>query len=539
MLWLALLVAVGTWLRVHGVDAYHYHADELMHIGIAQGKNLRQVWQFSLMETHPPLGHILRHYWQMLGDSVQFTRGFSLLFGLALIPLYYVTGKKLGGQFCGICAAILITFSQGCIVESYVVRNYTLFLCLLTAAFYAYLAWRENRKTSWLIAYSLCAGLACFTHFSGIFTALCLFAYELSCMLQSKIPRREAANWLLANSIPAMLFWSAYLLWQPALAPVDALARQEMASQNIWEQIALLPSYIISVISYIFPGWPFIFLLVLALIPVINGKNTVLKSTLALAGTTLCFAAALWISRAYPFAGDRHSLWMLPLLAIPMGWLLAEGLQYYNRHLRFFNIIIALTLFTLGLQCANPIYRFDDQTEYGMTETEWRQVSAYLQSLGPDSLIVMGRTDAIMLAPSNLQMYAELGDSNPRNISALAALMPYYRTTLLWNNRRDMRIYKDSMLLAMLEQAKNAGILNRFTHLVFVNTYLNSAPMMHLIECNALDKQITTFPALASATPLAGAEMHKYPVIFVAVKKDDFLNEVLSPIGKAHHCLAQ
>ena len=93
--WLALLIILSVFLRVHGAGEYYYNADDMQHIEIAKGRHhSKRCCSIRSMKTHPPLGHILRHYWLMLGDTPWFVRSFSLLFGITLIPLYYQIGKN-------------------------------------------------------------------------------------------------------------------------------------------------------------------------------------------------------------------------------------------------------------------------------------------------------------------------------------------------------------------------------------------------------------------------------------------------------------
>ena len=179
-IWLLLLIIVAIYVRINGADTYYYHVDELMHINIAKGETLKETMQFSLLETHPPLGHIVRHYWQEISGEMWFSRSLSLVFGIVMIPLYFAIGKKLNGELTGMCAAALVAFSNACVVQSYVVRNYSMFTVFLSAAFYCYLLWRDKKKNMKLLAsYGMFALLACLTHFSGIFA---VFLFCANCV---------------------------------------------------------------------------------------------------------------------------------------------------------------------------------------------------------------------------------------------------------------------------------------------------------------------------------------------------------------------
>src|SRR5438132_1646042 len=89
--WLATLISLAIYVRIHGTGAYYYSEDEMLHIWLAKSKSLKQLLTFSLYETHPPLGHILRYYWLQISDNIAFSRSLSLLFGIAAIPVYYCT----------------------------------------------------------------------------------------------------------------------------------------------------------------------------------------------------------------------------------------------------------------------------------------------------------------------------------------------------------------------------------------------------------------------------------------------------------------
>lgn len=529
--WLALLMAIGAYIRVHGADVYHYHADELMHIQIAKATSLKQLIQFSCFETHPPLGHILRHYWDMLSGAVWFTRSFSLLFGLALIPLYYLIGKKLDNKLAGLCAAILITFSHGCIIQSFVVRNYTVFLFFLSICFYYYLLWRDDRQNNQLLSgYTIAGLLAALTHFSAILAIFCIAAYETVYLYRSK---SRAIKWIAVNCFLAAVFLLTYRIWNSSTASVHAIASRELAVFTSYDWVLLLLAYPFQLLAYILPG-QYLIIILIGLTPLALSKNKTLPCLFIFAAVALLLAILLFIARIYPFASNRQELWLLPFLIPLAGCILADAMSCITgAQAPIYKAIAVLTVLFITY---NPATRFDDSLEYAMTETEWNNVQNYLKQLGKDALIVSGRTDAIMLAPPSLNMYDYLGDT-PSSISPRAAIISYYNTHLLFNNRDAMRIYDNNTLIRMLQDANAQNVLNGYTDLVFIDTYMTSDPMVRLITCAALDKQIVLFPPLPQGHVFAASNMSDYKTIFVIAKKRDFFNEVISPQGKAHGCL--
>lgn len=511
-IWLAVLFVTAAFIRVHGVDRFHPHVDELMHIDIAKGATLEEVLHFSLFETHPPLGHLVRHYWEQISDTVWFERCLSLVFGLGLIPLYYAIGNRLHGRLAGLCAATLITFSNGCIIQSYIVRNYTIFTFFLSLSVYMYLLWREDRQKIFpLIGYFICALLAVLIHFSALF-ALCMITFY---GLWEKPGGR--IRWAIANLLLAALSLWTIQLWHNTLNSVQETAAGAMASYSFKDSLLLIPLYLVHVFNYLFPSESFIFVLAFLAPMAMAKKDKALNAWLMLSGLSLLLGVVLFITGIYPFVGDRHGLWLLPFFIISMGWLIADAFLFLTKS---FYLSAGLA-FSCGLLFYTAQDRFVDSTEYAMTEKEWQQVSGYLQSVDPRSLLVSGKTDAIMLAPPQVNMYHYLGN-NPASISPIAAFIPYYGTHLLFNNRNTMRIYKNATLTQMIEDASSKGMLKEYDTLIFIDSYAASQPVTDLMQCKALDKTVVSFSA---------------SMFFIAVKKQDFMEQVISPAGKAHSCL--
>ncbi|MEI7668819.1 MAG: glycosyltransferase family 39 protein, partial [Pseudomonadota bacterium] len=163
--WLLLLVIVGIYIRINDSSHYSYSGDEAIHLGMAKASSIYEALKFSLNETHPPLGNIIRYYWLKISDEIWFSRSLSLIFGVAFIPLYYFIGKEYKDKLTGLLSATLITFSYGCILQSYIVRNYTILVFFLSFSLYFYLIWRKNNKNYALAGYLIAGILASLTHF--------------------------------------------------------------------------------------------------------------------------------------------------------------------------------------------------------------------------------------------------------------------------------------------------------------------------------------------------------------------------------------
>src|SRR5688572_8908878 len=92
------VLLVGLLLRLCNIAAEPYWGDEILSLDITThfssiGEMLRYL---SVVEFHPPLYYILLFPWvRVFGTSEAATRGLSLLFSVASLPLVYAFAKAL------------------------------------------------------------------------------------------------------------------------------------------------------------------------------------------------------------------------------------------------------------------------------------------------------------------------------------------------------------------------------------------------------------------------------------------------------------
>lgn len=530
--WLTLLILLAAFVRIQGSDLYHFHVDELMHMKIAEGATLKQVFDYSLFEAHPPLGHILRHYWNMVSQSITWARSLSLVFGLAMIPLYYLIGKKLNDELTGMCAATLIAFSHGCIIQSYVVRNYSMFSFFISAAFYYYLLWHDERTDNkllvWYVFWGLCAVL---THFSGIFAISIIVCWELLQLFRKKQATRVYIKWLAVNAAIGITSVITIFLWHGTLNPIETFVVHEtavfMPSYGI-RIFMLTPLYLIHVVDYIFIRPAFVYVLAF-LIPIAIAREDESIALVKLGACAFLLGVLLFMGSIYPFAGDRHGLWLLPFLISPAAWMLADIFRKVSKK----PAIAALLILICGLLSYDASGRFDDSLEYKITERQWKDISAYLGNLDDKTLLFAGKTDAIMLASPGVNIYGAI--LNPAYaISPISAKIPYYNTQLLFD--KTYRMYTEN-IIKIFENSYTNHTMDHYDRLVFVSTFVPSDIMADLILCPELDKKLVSFPAAEPGHVFVHDDLRKFDVIFMEVDKQIFFNEFVAPNGKARKCL--
>jgi hypothetical protein len=533
--WLVLLMGVSVYIRVHGADGYHFSNDEAMVFNVANGRTLKEVVHLSLYEVHPPLFYMLLHYWMAISTDPAFVRGFSLLFGILTILLYYRIGKFLSGEFTGLCAAALVAFSPGWIVQSYLLRQYATFIFFLSCAFYSYLVWQRNRRPASLLAYMGFACIACFMHFSGILAIFCIAAYEMGVLYLRMIGWKTALCWALVNLPPALITLSAYHFCEPTITNVkdyvDASGTDPVthASYMAWKALLFYP---LNVTFYLF-STPLIALLMLVLCPIIGRKNPELRPFLMLSGIVLALGTLLCATQAYSIVSARHDMWTFPFLTVTAAWTLSDLYVRYGRKTPWSlsfpqNAFMAILLLIIGWAMVDPSARFADLFEYQVPEKQWQALSRYVDTLGPSDLIVANRDDAILLQNT----YPYLDEA----ASSTAVLMPLRHTHMLFGPVH-RRYFKGNLLAEMLNDARARGLLEGITRLVFYQTQWALILDPDLTLCPASDKQVIAFPQSNPAPAFRSRLSSVNYATLTIVPASGFLNQIVFPQDTIHPCL--
>ena len=535
---LAALVAVSAYIRVHGGDGYHFNNDEAMHFNVATGSTLADVLRFSFYEVHPPAFYFLLHYWLMISSSPAFARGFSLLFGILTIPLYFRIGKLLGGELTGLCAAMLVAFSHGCIIQSYLVRQYAVFLFFLSCGFYFYMLWRKDRKTSSLLAYSGFISIASLIHFSAVMAVFCMALHGLTELYPWKSAWKKTFWWVLANLPPALIVLASYLYLEPTLHCVKAYVDASITgpdfhpSHSLWKYLLAYP---LDVAVYICTN-PVEALILLFLTPILGWKNAALRPYLVLAGVALGLGTVLYDANIYNIISARHYIWTFPFfIAVAAGAASEISVRCCKAIPEKLSPqrgpVAAVLLFAAGCAMYDPTARYADIFEYQVPEAQWQSLLRYTDTLGPNTLLVANRDDAILLQNN----YPYLKDATCSGPSA-AALVPFNHTHILISPSY-RRFYDEDFLISLFKKAEESGMLDGVDTLAFYQTRWARVLEPDLSLCPIPGKKVMVF---AQTNPSHGehaeGNSRAYAKLFI-VPKADFIAQVLSPAGQAHSCI--
>lgn len=215
---LIAIIFLATLLRFYNLADQSLWYDEGFSIALAKSSWAKAI-AWTAQDVHPPLYYLLLHLWlRLCGDHAFVVRAFSALFGIALLPLMYLMGKRLLGQAAGITTALLAAFSPLGLYYSRETRMYTLatFLALLTS----YLLLRitdaqctpKKRILLWSI-YLLTALAAAYVHY---FALPILIAHAIYFVLWWLASGRPLGH--LREAIAVLLLWIVgYAPWTAIL----------------------------------------------------------------------------------------------------------------------------------------------------------------------------------------------------------------------------------------------------------------------------------------------------------------------------------
>jgi 4-amino-4-deoxy-L-arabinose transferase-like glycosyltransferase len=159
------------------------------------------------------------HFWNYLAGPNAFAGRFvSLFFGVLTVALMYRIGKKVGGKWIGLLAALFLAIARFHIWWSQDIKNYTPSIFFVFVAVWFGLQILEisnfDKNRNLEFGYALFAALALWTHYLA---ALVLIAFNLYALLRFTFyalrPTQQATRikesfirWLIANLIAAALF---------------------------------------------------------------------------------------------------------------------------------------------------------------------------------------------------------------------------------------------------------------------------------------------------------------------------------------------
>jgi len=225
-----LITLVGVLLRMISVNSRGLWLDEAATV-IQAKRSLPLVIQTIASGVHPPLFHILVHYWiKLFGATETAVRGFAVMWGVLSIPAAYWATRVAYDRRSGLIAAVIVALSPYAIWYSQEARMYSMmmFFGFLSVGFLM-LAVRDNRTRHW-VGYTIATLLGMFSHYFFAFLVLGegLYFVVMEVLVahgRLKRSRRAVFSWTrplsLLIELPKLKPWlismvvlgSSYMVW--------------------------------------------------------------------------------------------------------------------------------------------------------------------------------------------------------------------------------------------------------------------------------------------------------------------------------------
>lgn len=332
----------------------------------------RSFWQqFHIVaDFHPPLYHILLHFWMLGGTGEAWVRLLSVIFSLGTIGIVYKLGEYFDHMHAGILAAFFLTLSPYHIWYSQEARPYMAFVFFSLLATYALL----ERLWFWYVI----AGIV--SLFSLYFAPFLFLSHIVYVLLFAKKDIKKFVVCLIAISITFMP-WSPYFInqlktgtnglfvgWQSVVSSSSAIAGLLTIAKFILGKMPLTNKFTSAIIL----SPMFLIFLVTA------GENLKKKEgRILLSLFFVPFIASLVVSLIIPIAAPQRLLFLLPLFYL----IIALGITKLRKRMKVIGTCVVIFTSILGLwyYYTNPYVQREN----------WRQAVTYVkESETPKSIIL-------------------------------------------------------------------------------------------------------------------------------------------------------
>jgi mannosyltransferase len=206
-------------LRIFRLDHQSLWYDEAFSVYVS-GMSLGDITARTAADIQPPLYYYLLHFWMALAGETEFVvRFLSLLFGVLIVPLMFVTARRLFNRAAALFSALLVLFSPLYLWYSQETRMYSLITFLALLSSYSLLRALQGADRKWWLAFVLANIAAVYTHYFAFVIIAFQLVYCLWRLLSRPSPLAPRPS-PLALRLPLISFAAivaAFLPWLPFL----------------------------------------------------------------------------------------------------------------------------------------------------------------------------------------------------------------------------------------------------------------------------------------------------------------------------------
>jgi uncharacterized membrane protein len=240
---LALILAVAGILRIVHFADHSLWMDEIWSIELAMGRDSAHdrladgvihtdqpdltglssaapwpaIWTHLSGAVHPPIYFILLRWWiDLLGNGPGATRGLSVVFSLAAIPLFFDACRLLHNGRVGLLAAAIMAVAVVQLDYAQETRGYALLIFLTVAAADALVRIEKLGANTWRLAgVSAAMAAMALTHYEAAGTLLALAVYA-AVRLRGPVRKRTLIA-ITAAALVVLVGWGPWFYQQVAL----------------------------------------------------------------------------------------------------------------------------------------------------------------------------------------------------------------------------------------------------------------------------------------------------------------------------------
>ena len=215
--WSVTLFAFG--VRFFLLDRESVWLDEAFSWGYAK-LSLHRLW-WEPIDVHPPVYYSILHLMMHFGDASWLLRIPSAIGGALAVPLLYLLGRRVAGQWVGLGAAALLATSAVAIRYSQEARSYALLMsvALVIAIGFFELLGRPDRAKREVVGWSVVYAGGCITalylHYISVLLVGMFFSFGTAAVL-NKRASVSLQTWVVINAciLVAWLWWLPILVSQ-------------------------------------------------------------------------------------------------------------------------------------------------------------------------------------------------------------------------------------------------------------------------------------------------------------------------------------
>ncbi len=403
---LAVLL-VGSYLRIHDLNAQGLWGDEGWSIWLARGDSLRDLTLTMVADHHGPVYSALLRGWDALaGNSVLALRWITVLFSVGSLALIYALGRRLFNPAGGIGAALAFALMDKQIVLTQEVRDYPIiFFCMIAIALF-YVRWRRDPRGGNGFGFVLATVAGLYLHYYCYMVNLAILVHALLTLRD----RRMWRNFAVLNGLAALAFvpWLPVVVHQFVNTPVDSEVLnihgmpfdrhtiEYLATESLGKPLALYGLLMLA-------GW---------LAPLWTGQPGVMARLPRERRLAAALLAALWFAvpilitwalhARYPLLTDRNLSVILPAIALLVGF----GLTTFDR---YGAVFIAALLVVNGLTVTSAYFH----------KPPWREMAAEIAAEYPGDEPVL-----IDVEGAHAALWYHLTLDLPVNVDKIVDLLP-------------------------------------------------------------------------------------------------------------------